>query len=194
MIASKEESEKKQAALDFFGTVPLPVLTYNYAIDEVSGGPQLQISPHDTTAQQQARPTSIAYQEDSKAKSAALEFFGSIPIPDTNFCDNKLAGETRLQQLLGIDDVANSSTNSKRRGTKPKKWRNKSGQASLRARYLHDTYVPTLVHCKTVDVYDGGCKPTCNITCSHGCQQHFQSKVDKETNNVVTRKRRKLHF
>lgn len=106
MIASKEESEKKRAALDFFETVPLPVTTYNYAIDEVSGGPQLQLSPHDTTAQQQAQSTSIAYKEDSKAKLAALEFFGSIPIPDTNFGDIKLSGETRLEQSLGITDTA----------------------------------------------------------------------------------------
>jgi hypothetical protein len=57
--------------------------------------------------------------------------------------------------------------------SKKKTWRQKGSEAKLKARYMNESYVSTLLMCKRHDEYDRGKKPICLGNCQHQCQKQF---------------------
>lgn len=105
------------------------------------------------------------------ARAAALENLTPPVVVSTQSVTNetkKIDGSTEnlLPKRLHLEPMD---------GTEPKAktWRNKSSEAALRERYLHENYVAKLLGCTTLDDYDRGVKPICNEKCKFGCQAKF---------------------
>ena len=107
------------------------------------------------------------------AHSEAAPMFGETDVPTNN---NRSQKAQISEEILESNIRKRLHLKYKTTGLRNfpnKKWRKRSSEVKLRARYTSQNYAAKLVGCDSLDEYDNGSAPTCCKSCCFDCKSHF---------------------